>query len=97
MQKPIQHSLENQEKIVWVFLDELNTSPDIGQFRELICDHSLNGEQLPRNLTVLGACNPYRRRKKASTREVAGVENVLATLVYRVYPLPPTMKVSARR
>ena len=48
---------------VWVFLDEVNTSPDIGWFKEIVCDLSLDGEPLPYNMKIIAACNPYRRRK----------------------------------
>eukprot|EP00494_Astrolonche_serrata_P029108 UN29375 len=82
--------------MIWVFLYEVNTSPEIGMFKEIICDHSMNGDPLPINLVVLGALNPVRRRKKVShgftQKDQAGVETYMNNLVYRVYPLPPTMK-----
>lgn len=110
---------------VWVFLDEVNTSPDIGWFKEIVCDHSLDGEPLPYNMKIIAACNPYRRRKlnmavsggsgsggggggkgskkKAKYKRVineqfknwmaaSGSDDPLAQFMYRVYPLPPTMK-----
>eukprot|EP00493_Phyllostaurus_siculus_P022883 UN23217 len=95
MQKPIEHA-ESTDFMVWVFLDEVNTSPEVGLFKEIICDHSLYGEPLPTNLIVLGALNPVRRRKKVSAglkrKDMAGVETYMNNLVYRVYPLPETMK-----
>lgn len=44
-------------------------------------DRSLEGDMLPENLAVLAACNPYRRHRQTGK------------LVYRVHPLPETMKV----
>ncbi|ETO32737.1 hypothetical protein RFI_04379, partial [Reticulomyxa filosa] len=48
--KPMENMVESKEnesqrnpKEIWLFLDEFNTSPDIGWFNELICNHSLDG------------------------------------------------------
>eukprot|EP01084_Bolivina_argentea_P065543 119466_1 len=49
---------------VLVFLDEINTSSEVGSFKEVVCDHSLKGEELPDNLVIVAALNPYRIRKK---------------------------------
>ncbi|ETO08471.1 hypothetical protein RFI_28916, partial [Reticulomyxa filosa] len=48
---------------IWLFLDEFNTSPDIGWFNELICNHSLDGIAIPHEIKIIAACNPYRERK----------------------------------
>lgn len=64
-------------------------------FEEIICDHSLNGEPLPENLIVIGALNPKRPRLRqgCGLRDASvGLEDPMANLVYRVYPLPATMK-----
>jgi hypothetical protein len=55
-------------------------------FKEIICDHSLNGEPLPSNLIVLGALNPVRRRKQLTSgfekrKDMAGVETLMNNLV----------------
>ena len=51
---------------------------EVGLFKEIICDHSLNGQPLPTNLIILGALNPVRRRKQLDTslkrKDMAGVE-----------------------
>merc|ERR1719182_853869 len=36
----------------------------MGLFKEIICDKSLNGVQLPNDLIVISACNPYRLRAR---------------------------------
>jgi len=102
---------------VWVFLDEVNTSPDIGWFKEIVCDHSLDGIELPQNMKIIAACNPYRKRRiiddslmnDGSTEndknykkivikqfknwnQASGSDDPLSQFMYRVYPLPPTMK-----
>ena len=95
MKEPIEQANSNPFETVWVFLAELNTSPDVGCFKEIICDRSLNGEPLPENMVVLGAMNPCRKRRQTRLKEERNseLENALAKLVYRVFPLPPTLKV----
>ena len=51
----------NQNKKIWVFIDEINTCKSMGLFNEIICNHSCNGKQLNKNLVFIGACNPYRK------------------------------------
>ncbi len=85
---------------VWVFLDEINTADCMGLFKEIICDRTMNGEPLPSNLVVLAACNPYRLRNSkfskssalAKPSEWKDEKDTLSRLVYRVYPLPESMK-----
>jgi hypothetical protein len=55
---------------VWVFLDEVNTSTEIGLLTEAITKRSLNGSPIHPNIQVLGAVNPYRKRPPR--REDAG-------------------------
>lgn len=40
--------------------------PGTGLFKEIICDETLGGTPLPRNLRVVAACNPYRLRTDAT-------------------------------
>jgi len=90
---------------VWVFLDEVNTSSEIGLLTEAIVHRTLNGRALHRAIQVVGAVNPYRR-KPARDGEDAGLRlnqhaggrtndalanDVLDDLVYRVYPLPASL------
>eukprot|EP01083_Nonionella_stella_P288237 980901_1 len=55
-------ALTNKQQTILLFFDEINTSEEIASFKEIICDHCFKGEQLPENLGVIGALNPYRRR-----------------------------------
>lgn len=48
--------------MAYVFLDEINTAACMGLFKEIICDHTMQGKKLPSNLVVIAACNPYRSR-----------------------------------
>eukprot|EP01084_Bolivina_argentea_P141162 248095_1 len=43
-------------------------------------------------MKVIAACNPYRRRKIQSDEETSILNDPLSQFMYRVYPLPSTMK-----
>ena len=103
---PIEFARANETKTVLVFLDEVNTSPDVGGFKEVICDHSLKGEEFPENMVIIAALNPYRQRhktvvqieeeKEANANNpkhfVDDLDRQMGSLVYRVFPLPPSLK-----
>eukprot|EP01084_Bolivina_argentea_P129428 228601_1 len=61
--KAQERAMANEHTAVLLFLDRINTSAEIASFKEIICDHCFKGEQLPENLIIIGALNPYRRRK----------------------------------
>ncbi|ETO07495.1 hypothetical protein RFI_29897, partial [Reticulomyxa filosa] len=84
-------SKDKEKKEMWIFLDEVNTSPDIGWFKELICDHSLDGVKISDKIKVIAACNPYRPRKIQNS-EVLNMSDPLSKWMYRVVPLCDTMK-----
>ena len=46
-----------------LFLDEVNTTEALGLVKEVLCDHSLNGQPLgvDSGLRLIAACNPYRK------------------------------------
>jgi len=46
-----------------LFFDEANTTEDIGLIKEIMCDHTIRGEQLmeTHGLKLIAACNPYRK------------------------------------
>ncbi|ETO08602.1 hypothetical protein RFI_28787, partial [Reticulomyxa filosa] len=80
----------DSNKELWLFLDEVNTSPDIGWFKELICDQSLDGVKISPQIKVIAACNPYRQRK-GKTGQI-NLDGTSSKWVYRVFPLCSTMK-----
>ena len=43
---------------VWVFLDEVNTSSEIGLLTEAIVNRSLNGRSIDKAVQIVGAVNP---------------------------------------
>ena len=58
---------QTQNKRLWIFFDEFNTTSNIGLIKEIICERTLLGVALPPNMIFLGACNP-RRNKSIKTR-----------------------------
>ncbi|CAF5114892.1 unnamed protein product, partial [Rotaria sp. Silwood1] len=52
----------SQEKRLWIFFDEFNTTPNIGLLKEIMCERTLLGEPLPDKMVFLGACNPRRQK-----------------------------------
>ena len=46
-----------------LFFDEANTTEAIGVIKEVMCDGTLDGQQmhLSQNLKMVAACNPYRK------------------------------------
>ncbi|XP_064635715.1 E3 ubiquitin-protein ligase RNF213-like isoform X3 [Lineus longissimus] len=58
---------ENNPKMYTIlFFDEANTTEAIGLIKEIMCDNSINGEQISTNagLKFVAACNPYRKHTK---------------------------------
>ncbi|XP_065534706.1 E3 ubiquitin-protein ligase RNF213-like isoform X4 [Lathamus discolor] len=54
-----------------LFFDEANTSEAIFAIKEVLCDHSVNGEKiLTDRLKVVAACNPYRRHSKETIQKL---------------------------
>ncbi|ETO31657.1 hypothetical protein RFI_05461 [Reticulomyxa filosa] len=82
-----------REREQWIFLDEINTSPDIGWLNELVCNHTLDGAKIPEEIKIIAACNPYRLRKwDIKDEDELFASDELSKYVYRVYPLCETMK-----
>ena len=84
-----------QNKRLWIFFDEFNTTSSIGLLKEIICERTLLGELLPSNMIFLGACNPrrYKKRRDSSNTDDAGFQShsVSSTLCYSVEWIPETM------
>ncbi|XP_018560281.2 LOW QUALITY PROTEIN: E3 ubiquitin-protein ligase rnf213-alpha-like [Lates calcarifer] len=54
---------ENHEFDSVLFFDEANTTEAISSIKEIICDNSVQGQQLgcQTGLQIIAACNPYRK------------------------------------
>ncbi|KAK3585584.1 hypothetical protein CHS0354_036771 [Potamilus streckersoni] len=50
-----------------LFFDEANTTEAIGMIKEIMCDRSMDGNELYRcqNLKFVAACNPYKKHPEA--------------------------------
>ena len=76
--KKIDNKARNMEnKELWVFFDEMNTCLSLSLLTEIFMNRTYNGNKLSDNIRLIGACNPYRRRKDNDEE-----------LVYLVRPLP---------
>lgn len=93
-----------QEKRLWVFFDEFNTTHSISMIKEITCERTLLGQPLPENMVFLGACNPRRYKPdqilfdnnigiKKDRYDVQQLQTMIGGegLLYTVVPLPETM------
>ncbi|CAF4035636.1 unnamed protein product, partial [Rotaria sordida] len=88
-------------KQLWIFFDEFNTTKNVGLFKEIMCERTLLGKQLPSNMVFLAACNPRRlKAEKNRSDDNIGIkrENYEIQkptsgehLLYTVVPTPETM------
>ncbi|XP_075418440.1 E3 ubiquitin-protein ligase RNF213-like [Tenrec ecaudatus] len=64
-----------------LFFDEANTTEAISSIKEVLCDHTVNGEPLAKDsgLHIIAACNPYRKHSQEMIRRLES-----AGLGYRV-------------
>ncbi|KAJ4457995.1 putative e3 ubiquitin-protein ligase [Paratrimastix pyriformis] len=92
-----QQEANAQKKPIWIFLDECNTCEHLGLINDLVCHHQLLGTHLDPRITIITACNPFRKRDPSKRALTAGLEarvsqsDPLSQLVYRVHPLPDAM------
>ena len=81
-----------KNKELWVFFDEINTCLSLSLLTEIFMNRTFNGEKLEKNIRLIGACNPYRKRKESIercglTREYDEDDQ----LVYKVEQLPQSL------
>ena len=82
----------NDEKEIWVFFDEINTCQSFSLLTEIFINRSFNGEKLSDNIRLIGACNPYRRRKYATEKcGLSRDDDKENDLVYLVRSLPQSL------
>ena len=82
-----------ENKLTWIFLDEINTCNSLGLITEIMCNHTYLGKKINENFVFLGACNPYRILNKKMRESGFVYYNMKETsklnnLVYTVNPLP---------
>ena len=43
-----------------LFFDEANTTDFVDLIKEIMCDHTIHGRKIHKDVRVVAACNPYR-------------------------------------
>jgi len=92
MEKVDAKAKEKKTEELWVFFDEMNTCLSLSLLTEIFINRTYNGNKLSDNIRLIGACNPYRRRK--GNKEKCGIsisEDNDKELVYLVQPLPQSL------
>ena len=83
---------KKKKKELWVFFDEINTCKSLSLLTEIFMNRTFNGEKLENNIRLIGACNPYRRRKEISERcGLTREDDKEDELVYKVEQLPQSL------
>ena len=81
-----------KDKETWVFFDEMNTCLSLSLLTEIFINRTYNGKSFSDNIRLIGACNPYRKRK--GNKEKCGLnisDDNDNELVYLVQPLPQSL------
>ena len=79
---------------LWVFFDEVNTCDSLSLITEIFINRTFGGKKLAKNVRIIGACNPYRKKNK--NKNICGLtynygdENEVP-LVYLVNILPQSL------
>jgi energy-coupling factor transporter ATP-binding protein EcfA2 len=79
---------------LWVFFDELNTCDSLSLITEIFINRTYGGKELENNIRLIGACNPYRKKKE--NKNICGLtykndDDNGAKLVYLVNILPQSL------
>ena len=83
---------EKLDKELWVFFDEMNTCLSLSLLTEIFINRNCNGKKINDKIRLIGACNPYRKRK--GNKEKCGLsisDDNDNELVYLVQPLPQSL------
>ena len=89
MEKVDQKAKNMKDKELWLFFDEINTCLSLSLLTEIYINRTYNGKRFSDNIRLIGACNPYRKRK--GNKEKYGLSRSNDNeneLVYLVQPLP---------
>ena len=99
--RKINEKAKKQEKIddkhkkeQWIFFDEINTCLSLTLLTEIFINRTFKGEKLEDNIRLIGACNPYRKKKLNSEKYGLTTdedENNDDNLVYKVQQLPESL------
>ena len=83
---------KQEDEELWIFFDEMNTCLSLSLLTEIFINRTYNGNKISDNIRLIGACNPYRKRK--GNKEKCGIslkEDNDEELVYLVQPLPQSL------
>lgn len=77
--------------ITWIFFDELNTCSSLPLLSEIFIKKTFNGTKLKKDITIIGACNPYKKREE--NKIICGLTypNDESDLIYDVNILPQSL------
>ena len=89
--KAVKYAKKGSE--LWVFFDELNTCDSLSIITEIFINRTFGGKMLEKNIRLIGACNPYR--KKRENKNICGLtynnsDNEIQ-LVYLVNIMPQSL------
>ena len=78
---------ECTDELLWIFFDELNTCDSLSLLTEIFINRTYEGKKLAENIRLIGACNPYRKRKNIFGQTYQNND----PLVYSVNILPQSL------
>ena len=75
-----------------IFFDEINTSSHMGILKEVITNHTVNGLGISKNVVIVAACNPARKKVNffSNRKQEHGIEWVAGH--FQTHPLPPSFE-----
>ena len=88
----INEKAKKGKKELWVFFDELNTCDSLSLITEIFINRTYGRKELSKNIRLIGACNPYR--KKREDKNICGLtyqNDNEVQLVYLVNILPQSL------
>ena len=90
----INKKAKNYNGELWVFFDELNTCDSLSLITEIFINRTYGRKELAKNIRLIGACNPYRKKKP--NKNICGLtyqndNDNEVQLVYLVNVLPQSL------
>ena len=91
MKKIVEDAKTTKEEI-WILFEEINTCQSFSLLTEIFINKTFNGEEISENIRLIGACNPYRKRKALTVKYGLSRDDENGNeLVYLVQPLPQSL------
>jgi hypothetical protein len=84
--------LKEKGKELWIFFDDINNCLSLTLLKEIFINRNYNGKKISDNIRLIGACNPYRKRKGNKEKDGLRISDDNDNkLVYLVHPLPQSL------